>query len=374
MNRLILLIFCLLPTIVAGQDSLRTGVKYGFLPVLSFNTDDGLLLGGELKRYDYRNALPFKSYTRVALNYYTDGAFGLSFNRNEIDFLNSGKRVSFNVFTGQNYTDYFLGDTDKLGFDEERFDSSLFYSFKSFRADVGSYIRISVSKKSPTERIDLKTGVRFIYETPWGTPTSRFIYNNDIVGSEGSFLTLADIGMVFENRKSEFNTQEGYYIELGSQYALPGISTHHTIHNKFLGLSFIPIKTSVPVTIASRLSLQNTLGETPYWFLPFLGGGSSLRGYMYRRFTSDNAIFYSLEIRSWLLKIPFKNIELGANLFLDGGKVFSKQNWNEVFIQHKHTLGFGGVISIFTPDYILKYDIGFSEEGVGIYLGTGYSF
>ena len=116
------------------------------------------------------------------------------------------------------------------------------------------------------------------------------------------------------------------------------------------------------------------MGDTPYWFMPYLGDGSTLRGYMYRRFSSDNSLSYSVELRSWLLKIPFKNIELGVNLFADGGRVFTNENWDSIFNEHKLTLGFGGVMSIFTPDYILKYDIGFSDDGIGIYLGTGYSF
>jgi hypothetical protein len=41
---------------------------------------------------------------------------------------------------------------------------------------------------------------------------------------------------------------------------------------------------------------------------------------------------------------------------------------------HKLTLGLGGVMSIFTSDFIMKAEIGFSEDGTGIYLGTGYSF
>ncbi|GAB5408009.1 MAG: hypothetical protein BalsKO_03740 [Balneolaceae bacterium] len=374
MKRLLILFFLGLSTSLYAQDSLRNGVKYGFLPVLSFNSDDGVLVGGELKRYDYRNTLPFKSFTRVALNYYTDGAFGFTVFRDEVSLFGSDYRASTNFFTGQNFTDYYLGDTDKLGFDEARFDSSSYYDFKSFRVDVGGYTRIPISREGTTDRFDLKIGLRFIYETPWGTPENRFIYEQNIEGRNGAFLSLLDLGLIIERRDSEFRAEKGYLIDLGSRYAPPGISTHHTIENYILALGFIPLTKKMPLTLASRVRFQNTLGKTPYWFSPFLGGGTSLRGYMYRRFTSDNALSYSLELRSWLFKIPFKNIELGANFFVDGGKAFSNENWDQAFNKHNLTLGFGGVMSIFTPDYILKYDIGFSEDGIGIYLGTGYSF
>ena len=370
----LLLLIALFPTLLIAQDSSRTGIRYGFLPVVSFNTDDGILLGGELKRYDYRDMLPFKSYTRIAANYKTDGAFAVGVYRDEVRFFGADIRANYDAFSTQNFTDYFLGDTDELGFDKERFDSTSYYAFKSFRVNVGGIIRIPIRFGEGIERVDFKTGLRVVYETPWGTPEDRFMYEAAVEGKDGAFLTLIDAGFVVERRNAEFRAQRGYFIDLGTKYAPPGISTHHTMENYLTFLGFIPLIEKVPVTLATRFNFRNTLGETPYWFTPFLGGSTSMRGYMYRRFTSDNSIFYTLELRSWLIKLPYKNIELGMNVFADGGRVFGNDNWGNVLQEHNLTLGFGGVMSIFTPDYILKYDIGFSEDGVGIYLGTGYSF
>ena len=374
MIKRLLFILAMLPGALLAQDSSRTGVKYGFLPVLSFNTDDGIFLGGELKRYDYRDIIPFKSYTRIAANYKTNGAFALGVYRDDVRFLGADIRANYDAFSTQNFADYFFGDTNELGFDKERFDSTSYYSFKSFRVNVGGIIRIPIQFGEGIERMDFKTGIRFVYETPWGTPDDRFIYEGGIEGRDGAFLTLIDLGFVMEHRNAEFRAQRGYMIDLGTKYAPPGVSTHHTVENYFTALGFIPLLEKTPVTLATRFNFRNTLGDTPYWFTPFLGGGNSMRGYMYRRFTSDNSIFYTIELRSWLIKLPYRDIELGMNIFADGGRVFSNKNWGSIFQNHNLTLGFGGVMSIFTPDYILKYDIGFSEDGVGIYLGTGYSF
>ncbi len=374
MRKISIVLFLLLPTLLFGQDSLRTGVKYGVLPVLSFNSDDGIFLGAEIKRYDYREVLPFKSYTRIAANYKTNGAFSLGLSREEVDIFGSDLRISWDFFSSQNFADYYLGDTDKTPFDRQRFDTTSYYSFKSFRVNFGGATRFPISKEGATNRFDFKAGLRIVYEAPWGTPETRFINAQNIEGNEGAFLTLIDLGLVLERRNSEFRAQKGYQLSVGSKYAPPGISTHHTMENYVRGVGFLPLSKKMPITLATKLGLQNTVGETPYWFTPFLGGGSSFRGYMYRRFSSDNALSYTVEIRSWLLKIPFKNIELGLTLFMDGGKVFSNDNWDSILANHNMTLGFGGVMAIFTPDYILKYDFGFSEDGLGIYLGTGYSF
>lgn len=357
-----------------AQDSLRSGTKYGFLPVLSFNTDDGIFLGGELKRYDYGEVLPFNSFTKIASNYKTNGAFSFSIQRDEVKTFSTDIRTSFDASSSQNFGDYFLGDTDKIGFDRQRFDSTSFYSFKSFRVNIGAATRFPLSFGDGIERVDIKTGLRLVYETPWDTPNDRFINQQNIEGRDGAFLTLFDLGIILERRSSEFRAQKGYLIDAGIKYAPPVISTHQTMENYILALGFVPLVDKLPVILAGKFFFRNTLGETPYWFTPFIGGNGTMRGYMYRRFSSDNAISYSMEIRSWLFKIPYKNIEVGANFFADGGRVFSNNNWDSAFKSHKLTLGFGGVMSIFTPDYILKYDIGFSDDGVGIYLGTGYSF
>ena len=62
-------------TTVFAQDSLRTGTKYGFLPLLSFNTDNGIYAGAETQIYNYGDIEPFESYTRVNASYQTIGAF-----------------------------------------------------------------------------------------------------------------------------------------------------------------------------------------------------------------------------------------------------------------------------------------------------------
>ncbi len=223
--------------------------------------------------------------------------------------------------------------------------------------------------------MDVKTGLRFVYESPWGNDQDRFINSGNVEASEGAFLSIIDLAFVLERRNSEFRAQKGYHLDAGIKYAPPLISTHHTLKNYVVALGYIPlIQRGIKANLAGRFNFVNTLGQTPYWFKPSLGGSSMLRGYMYRRFTSDNTISYTAELRTWILKIPFKRIELGLNFFFDGGNEFANSNWDNIFSDHKHTLGFGGVMSIFTPDYILKYDIGFSEEGIGIYLGTGYSF
>lgn len=359
------------------QGEIRQGVKYGILPVFSFNTDDGVVFGLDINRYQYgdENRKPFENFMNLGLYLNSDGAFSVGISRDQVRTFGTTIRSTVSGFIAQNFGNYYLGKTDEIDFDQARFDSTSYYSFKSFTFNTGFTSRYPLYLGEGVERMDIKTGFRFVYESPWGNPENRMINSANVTASDGAFLTLLDLAFIIERRNSEFRAMRGFLVDAGIKYAPPVISSHHVIRNYVNVLGFIPlIEKGVNISLATRFNFENTLGESPYWFKPYLGGASQLRGYMYRRFSSDNIIAYNVELRSWLISIPFKNIELGLNFFMDGGREFSNNHWAQVFKDHKRTLGFGGVMSIFTPDYILKYDIGFSEDGVGIYLGTGYSF
>lgn len=370
----VVLLVGLIQTNIFAQDSLRTGIKYGLLPLVSFNTDDGIYLGGEVQRYDYRDQLPFRSYTVVRASYKTIGAFGLAITRDQVRTFGTDIRTASDLLITQNLGDYYFGDTEKFEFNRARFDTSNYYAFKSFRVNVGVVSRYPLQFGEGISRLDFKVGLRFVYETPWGTPSSRFMHQKNITGSEGAFLSFIETGIYLERRDSEFRAVRGYSIDAGVKYAPPIIGTHHTLLNNVQLKAFIPVVEELPISLAMRISLQTTVGDTPYWFKPSLGGVGTIRGFIYRRFVSDNALSYSVEVRSWLLKFPWKNLEFGLTAFADGGRVFTNQNWRGIFNHHNSSLGLGGVMSIFTPDFIMKYEMGFSKEGAGVYLGTGYSF
>jgi hypothetical protein len=369
---LALLLFSIANSFAQEKDA-RSGVKYGILPVLSFNTDSGIILGGEVRRFNYGfdDIEPFENYMVVNSFYNSQGAFSLRYSIDQVRTLGTDIRTSSDVAIYQNLGNYYIGDSEKYEYDKDRFDTTSYYKFKSFGFNVGVSTRFPISLGDGLERTDIKTGLRVVHENPWGTPEDRFIYESDVTGAEGATLTLFDVAFVIEKRNSEFRAQEGFLVDVGTKYAPPIISSHHTLQNFVQAHGFLPLVNGrISSALAARVQLVNTIGDIPYWFKPNL----ALRGYMYRRFVSDNTLTYNLELRNWIFKLPFYNIELGFNLFLDGGRAFTNNQWDSFLAEHKRTLGFGGVMSIFTPDFILKYDLGFSDEGIGIYLGTGYSF
>lgn len=366
----------LISVAVYAQDSTRVGTKIGFLPALSFNSDNGIYIGLQSQIYNYGDYQPFESYSRINVSYQSIGAFGISLFHDKVKTLGTDIRSSYDFLMSQNLGNYYFGDTEEIPFEKARFDTTSYYAFKSFRTSTGVSTRFPIYFGEGNSRFDLKTGLRIVYEKPWDINPNSFISNQKYAGYDGSFVTFLEFGLLYEARDNEFVSQRGIRIDVGTKIAPPLLSTHVTAENYLSLKAFYPLLTSRKrsLTLASRFFLQNTVGDTPYWFVPKIGSGGTIRGVFYSRFSSDNAISYSIEARTWLIPINYKNINLGLNFFVDGGRVFKNDNWGGFLADHIHSLGFGGVMSIFTPDFILKYDLGFSEIGTGIYLGTGYSF
>jgi hypothetical protein len=76
-----------------------------------------------------------------------------------------------------------------------------------------------------------------------------------------------------------------------------------------------------------------------------------------------------------MFTFPEYGLKLGVQLFTDAGRVFTGEDQTEdLFRDYKQTFGFGGAISLFSPDFICRGDIGFSDEVTRIYVGIGYAF
>ncbi len=359
-----------------SQDSLLTGRKIIPLPELSFSSDFGVKFAVEALIYDYDDGsvIPFKNHSRYRISYSTIGAFSMLASNDDVNAFKTDNRMNYYANVSRNMSDYFFGDTDQQEYDKARYDTSNYYNYEMIRVDVGGNFRKAFH---PTKKnsLEYKVGLSLIYEKPINPSDSKFISSENVDGNDGAFLSLFEIGMLLDKRNSEFRPQQGYYFDASIKYSPLFLSTHQGLYNSIKAYGFIPlVNRFMEITLATRISLQNAIGSKPYWMTPMLGGTGTLRGFIFRRFSSDTALSYSAELRAWFFKIPNTKVELGGQFFVDGGRVFSNKNWDLILTDHKFALGFGGVMSIFTPDFIMKAELGFSDEGTGFYLGTGYSF
>jgi outer membrane protein assembly factor BamA len=131
-------------------------------------------------------------------------------------------------------------------------------------------------------------------------------------------------------------------------------------------------------TLAVGFTNEYTSGELPFFELPTLGGTERHRGYIAGRFRGRASWLGALEYRFWLLprgaaltqSIRFER--LGAALFYEVGAVSDRAS---TLFQEKvrHSYGTSLRVSIDRTN-LLRFDFGFSEEGMEFSLGYGLSF
>lgn len=120
---------------------------------------------------------------------------------------------------------------------------------------------------------------------------------------------------------------------------------------------------------AIRGLVQKVSGsKIPLFELPVLGGGSTtgaLRGYKMNRFTDKGKWLVNAEYRFPLWK------KLGGNLLLDAGSVWP--SFSEMF-QSAVKINAGWGLRYYLKNFVVRFDMGFSQEGMGIYFNFGHIF
>ncbi|OPL19414.1 MAG: hypothetical protein AVO35_11055 [Candidatus Aegiribacteria sp. MLS_C] len=138
---------------------------------------------------------------------------------------------------------------------------------------------------------------------------------------------------------------------------------------------FVPIGPSTVTGLRIRLGRHTGSGSTPFSFLPSLGGSSGLRGYGDGRFTGDWTLLANLELRQRLFCIRLEeagSLEFSVVLFGDAGQV--ADNLGGMGWDRFHMDGGMGFRMSLPEGGALRADFALSPEGLGIQMGLGELF
>lgn len=357
---------------VVVTDSIETA----FLPALSYNTDFGFMVGGLVQRFHYKKDVePFHSFTQVAAIISTKGLASGLIEYDKPHAFNSNKRFINQFYISRFLQDSYYGIGSYQKIDDSFNSNNTLYSFQSFSTGIDSRLRIPINKEDKNS-LNLLAILNFDYNTPVDNGPDRLITQEQPIGIDGGRTLQLGTGFIWENRNSEFRPTKGNYlestIEVGQTWLGSSYDTFVFQADLRKYVSFFLLK---EVTWANRFFTKNTSGDVPYWKLAYAGDEESLRGYPSNRFLDDNVILFNTELRTWLFNIKAIKGEFGGTLFFDVGRTYPNgESLNNIFNDLKYSYGLGGTSSFFTPDFILRTDLGFSEEGVGVYFTAGYMF
>ena len=353
----------------------------GLIPALSYSTDVGLAGGLIWSKLSYGQQDPFRQNIAVTALASTKGLAGFNFFLDQPCSFNCVDRLIVNLVGNRFLEDQYYGVfTDKrieLKKNPKRFE------YQSFTFKVNLEYRISTNNlahKNETLFNSLNgfLSTDFQYKTPWSNDDTQLIMLEKPTGYAGAYGFWLGLGGLIDTRDSEFYPRQGWYSKQQVKGSLKSVLSNFT-QTLFLSDTryYQEFKLILPIVFAQRISYQwsNSNANTPYWSYPTLGGEEFLRGYVDNRFLVPQFWATNTELRTWLYESTNYGLKIGGTLFMDSGSftdgTIASGDWSA---NVRYTAGFGGLVSLFSPDFILRVDLGFSEEGYGIFFSTGMLF
>jgi outer membrane protein assembly factor BamA len=223
-----------------------------------------------------------------------------------------------------------------------------------------------------------------------GYPSTGDVYPGLFGQAENQNMTWLRAGLRYDTRDSQETPYEGWHAggtvawaaiqsngDMGARYTLKGgkiIRVYPLFHRGGDSEEENPPTD----TLALHLRSDFTSGSLPFFALPTLGGSEEHRGFIAGRFRDRAAWFAAAEYRFWLLprglRLPrsIRIERIGAAFFYEAGAVSDgiKNLYGE---RVRHSYGVSLRISIDRSNP-LRFDFGFSEEGMEFTLGYGLTF
>jgi hypothetical protein len=194
----------------------------------------------------------------------------------------------------------------------------------------------------------------------------------NIAGMNGSNNLGIGLGLVYDTRHNVLNVRDGFFAE----FALLKYSTALSSRYDFTFIN-TDVRYYTPVfdnnVFATQFFGQFNSGYVPFNQLALMGGESMMRGYYLGRFRDKNQMAVQAEYRMLPIDLGFTQ-RFGASIFGSAGKVFP--TFEEATLNDIVFAGGAGLRFLLFPqkDVWVRFDVAFTNEGLGYYLWMGEAF
>lgn len=334
-------------------------------PVLSFNPDDGLVVGAgaTLTYYGFRKK-PHASRLTLGANY----AFLTSAIRSDFrgDFIEAMGRLNLRVeaaFNPREITDYY-----GLGNDAQR-DKNL-EKENFYRVQANEYWIRPVLYAHLTPKINFFFGGTLKrYNTKTDISDPRFIIAEQPYGVNVNSLLELGGGVTLDLRDDPGMPTKGIYLAAAAS-GFPEAFENDSAFTRALAEAQIYLKPFRQTTFALRARGEKLWGDFPYYQAAYLGGTQTLRGFARNRFGGDASLYGSAALRHHLFRptllVPF---DVGWFVFGETGRVWmdrkSPGDWHSDF-------GGGFWFSPFFRELSFVFAGIYSEEDFRVMLGGNW--
>ena len=345
----------------AGTEESSTEVKKSLsvFPILMYDTDIGFGYGGKARLVNF-----------------------LSVNESfDFTLFNSSEGERWYIFTFSiPDTEFRQGKKYSLSFDlSAEYDKYLNYYFYGTGADSreDDQTAFTYEKKELFLRLGRGFSSRFVVDVGY---FFRNIYYFDVEEDRPFTDTLEAVGEQFspfvsfvvryDTSDSQIHPKKGFRLIFQSDVASELLGNKNaSFYRLTLDFRKYFLLFGQRDVLAFRTLVQNISGEEiPLFEMSVLGGGSemtAMRGYSLNRFVDNGKFLVNAEYRFPLWK------SLGGNIFLDSGLVWP--SWSEIDL-NKVKVDVGWGLRYYLRNFVVRFDMGFSDEGTGIYFSFGHVF
>ncbi len=340
------------------------GHEWRFTPVLGYNTDNGLELGGGpvLYKYGFR-ANPYV-YRMSLVGSYAFNAKSYNFKYvGDFYTIIKNTRINLEVQETQLAITRYFGEGNETPYSDSLQDAK-FYNVKqelirlvpTFFIPVGKLFEFKVA---PFYK---NADVSYDQNTLLGqNPDTYGIGRINFAGINSSFS--------YDSRDNTAQPMKGIYAQLLSNYTPNLFKNNYGFGKAGVDIrAYISTDTVKGVTFAFRTGAGKVWGNYPFYESMFLGGVNSLKGFSRERFAGDAVVLGETEIRFDVARV---NIlvpgMLGISFFGGAGRVFltgeDSKRWHSSF-------GTSLWISYLEKMFNIGFTAAKSDEGYKFFIGS----
>jgi hypothetical protein len=331
------------------------------------------------------NIFPFIMYdTDIGFGYGAKAKFVNYFSKKEsFDFFvfNSTKGERTYIFTFSiPDTEIRQGQTYPSSFDlKAEYSKYLKYYFYGTGADSREEDQTEFTNERKELQLQLGRGFskRFVVELSYSLK-NVFYFSierdrpfTDILDAVGEqFSPFASLVIRYDTSDSQIHPKKGFRLIFQNDVASKLLGNKNaSFHRVTLDFRKYTLLFGQNNVLAFRTLIQKVSGdEIPLFEMSTLGGMSemdAMRGYNLNRFNDKGKFLINAEYRFPLWK------KLGGNIFLDGGLVWP--SWSSIVLDNL-AVDVGWGLRYYLQNFVVRFDMGFSDEGLGFYFNFNHVF
>ena len=345
----------------AAQDNEEKNAKKSLsaFPFLMYDTDIGIGYGGKAKFVNYLSReesfdfIVFNSSKGERWYVFTFSIPDIEIRQGKIYSLSFDIRAEYNKYLKY----YFYGtgvDSDKeseteLTFEKKELQLKFGRGFTSYFVMEAYYILRNIKYFNVEENKPFTEELKEVGE---------------------QFSPFASLVVRYDTSDSQIHPKRGFRLIFQNDVALSFLGNKKARFRRFtLDFRKYNLLFGQKDVLAFRVLVQKVNGKNiPLFEMSVLGGGSewsAMRGYRLNRFIDKGKFLINAEYRFPLWK------KLGGNIFVDTGLIWP--SWSEISL-NKTVVDVGWGLRYYLQEFVVRVDMGFSDEGIGIYFNWGHVF